>query len=159
MDVSPLSFPHCMCVKPYYNGTWLYWTCCILTHCIVKPCQVLCTEVCWGDMETLPTLLALCEGNPPVMGFSGLPLQRASNVEFYVFVLLALHVVEQALELSVIWCLCDFTVMAVMGVSRHFGRILPTVVCQSMPPYADKWVSQQGSGANPDSRLNTHSLN
>ena len=33
------------------------------------------------DMDTLITLLALCEGNPPVTG--GIPLQRVSNAEIW----------------------------------------------------------------------------
>ena len=34
------------------------------------------------DMETLSALLALCEGNPTVIG--GFPSRRASNADFYV---------------------------------------------------------------------------
>ena len=40
----------------------------------------LLTRPCWRNgMETLYTLLVLCEENPLVIG--GYPLQRASNVE------------------------------------------------------------------------------
>ena len=37
----------------------------------------------WHGMERLSTLLALCEGNPPVTG--GFPSQRASNADLWGF--------------------------------------------------------------------------
>ena len=44
----------------------------------------ICSNPWWHhDMEMLPSLLALCEGNPPVSG--GYPSQRASNAELWYF--------------------------------------------------------------------------
>ena len=49
-------------------------------HCVHTVYKI--TLWCY-DMEMLFTLLALCEGNPPVPG--GFPLQKASNTELLCF--------------------------------------------------------------------------
>ena len=47
----------------------------------VLTCGVMFAETWCQDMEKLPTLLALCEGNPPVTG--GFPSQRVSSGELW----------------------------------------------------------------------------
>ena len=65
---------------------------------------------CWApggkwwhhDMVMLSSLLALCEGNPPVTG--GFPSQRANNAELCCFLcFVSLKTVGQSVELPVIW--------------------------------------------------------
>ena len=51
-------------------------------------------------MEPLFALLAICEGNPQVIG--GFPQQRASNTTFNVFIDFSLKTVEQTAECGVI---------------------------------------------------------
>ena len=68
------------------------------------------------DMEPYSTLLALCEGNPPVT--RGFPPQRARNTELKCFLWCAPErTVEKTVELLVIWgamtvmlCHCSVTV-------------------------------------------------
>ena len=55
-----------------------------------------------NDMNTLSTLLALCEGNPPVTG--GFPSQQTSNVVLWCFLPLVLTpTVEQTALLALAW--------------------------------------------------------
>ena len=55
-------------------------------------------------MEMLSTLLALCDGNPPVTG--GFPSQRTSNVELCCFHCWQTEqAVEQTVYFPVFWCL------------------------------------------------------
>ena len=46
---------------------------------------MICSAVAWGDhaMETLSALLAICEGNPPVI--CEFPSLKASNAELWLF--------------------------------------------------------------------------
>ena len=53
------------------------------------------------DMETLSELLALCEGNLPVVG--GFSSHRAIKAGFSVFVGYVNLIIEQTVELQVIW--------------------------------------------------------
>ena len=75
-----------------YNE-WYIW----LWHRLWYIVIAICDLVPWWyhAMETLSTLLALCEGNPPVTG--GFPSQRASNVDF--------------------WCLLNGTIYSII---KHF---------------------------------------
>ena len=53
-------------------------------------------------METFSTLLALCEGNPPVTG--GFPSQKTSGAELWCFIWSAPEqTAEETIETSVIW--------------------------------------------------------
>ena len=55
-------------------------------------------------METFSTLLALCEGNPPVTGDRWIPLTKASDAELWYFLWSAPEqTIEQIIETPVIW--------------------------------------------------------
>ena len=79
-------------------------------------------------VERSSVLLALCEGNPMVT--SGFPLQRATNLELWC---LPKQAIEQTVELLLIWCSCNVTVMTFIcrlgcisyGVLQRYSHYTP----------------------------------